>query len=388
MVSYYDVVILGGGVSGILGGIGLTERGIGVAVIEHRDNILSNLDHRVFAISKRSKDILDRFGIWKEGGNCCPIEDILIFDGNSSSTVHYNHKLVGNDPMGYVISGKELSLMLQCKAHKFNHITSTSYSTTEVKDGFIETSLLDGRKTSSRLVICAEGKGSRFLRKSHIRTLRYDYRQSCITCNVQHERHHRNIAIEHFFQGGPLAILPMYGGYHSSIVWTEKPEIAQMLLRLPVKEFEIELYRKCGEHTGYIEISGHRSCHQISMVLAERQYSKRSLLVGDALHSIHPVAGQGLNIGIRDVEAVVEILGEYHSLGSDIGQEFILEEIEKRRSLDNYSMAAITTAINSIFSSTSIIPKVVRSVAMSIVEMSPYIKKKLIAHAMGVSTIY
>ena len=388
MVNYYDAVILGGGVSGILGGIGLTELGIGVAVIENRDSILSNLDHRVFAISKRSKDVFDRFGVWREGGNYCPIEDIMIFDGNSSSTVHYNHTLVGDDPMGYVISGKELSLMLKCKAHRFNHITSTSYGTIEVKDGFIKTSLPNEKKTLSRLVICAEGKESKFLRKSHIRTLRYDYRQSCITCNIQHERHHRNTAIEHFFQGGPLAILPMHGGYHSSIVWTEKPEISQMLLRLPAKEFEVELYRKCGEHVGHIEVSGHRCCHKISMALAERQYSNRSLLLGDALHSIHPVAGQGLNIGIRDVEAAVEILGKYHSLGSDIGQEFVLEEIEKRRLLDNYSMATITTAINSIFSNNSMIPKVARSLAMSIVEMSPYIKKKLITHAMGVSTIF
>ncbi|ACZ48816.1 2-octaprenyl-3-methyl-6-methoxy-1,4-benzoquinol hydroxylase [Anaplasma centrale str. Israel] len=384
MVRYYDVVILGGGVNGILAGIGLTERGMKAAVVEQRDRVLSNLDHRVFAISKRSKDVFDRLGVWNCSGIYCPIEDILIFDDDSSSTVRYDHKLVGSDPMGYVISGKELSSMLQSKVNGFTHITSTSYGAIEAKDGFIETLLVNGEKISSRLVICAEGKGSKFLEKSHIKTMRYDYKQSCITCNVYHERHHRNIAIEHFFQGGPFAILPMYGGYHSSIIWTEKTEIAQMLLQLSDDEFETELQKKCG---GHVEVSGRRSCHQISMVLADRQYAKRSLLVGDALHSIHPVAGQGLNIGIRDVEAVVEILSAYHSLGSDIGQQFILEEIEKRRLLDNHSMSVITTVINSIFSSNSIIPKVARRFAMSVVEMSPHIKKKLITHAMGMSAI-
>ncbi|AXW84457.1 FAD-dependent monooxygenase [Anaplasma marginale] len=387
MVRYYDVVILGGGVNGILAGIGLTESGMKAAVVEQKDCVLSNLDHRVFAISKRSKDIFDRFGVWNHNGIYCPIEDILIFDGNSSSTVHYDHKLVGNDPMGYTISGKEISSMLQSKVNGFTHITSTSYGAIEAKGGFIETSLTNGEKISSRLVICAEGKGSKFLRKSHIGTLRYDYKQSCITCNVHHKQHHRNVAIEHFFQGGPFAILPMHGGYHSSIIWTEKTEIAQMLLQLSDDEFETELQKKCGEHIGCVEVIGRRSCHKISMVLADRQYAKRSLLLGDALHSIHPVAGQGLNIGIRDVEVAVEILSAYHSVGSDIGQQFILEEIEKRRLLDNYSMAAITTVVNSIFSSNSIIRKMARRVAMSIVEMSPCIKEKLITHAMGVSTM-
>ncbi|MCU7612314.1 FAD-dependent monooxygenase [Anaplasma capra] len=387
MVHYCDVVILGGGVNGVLTGIGLTKHGIKTAIIEQKGEILNNLEHRVFSISRKSKEIFECFGVWEKNGNYCPLEDILIFDGNGSPSIRYSHKLVGNEPMGYTITGKEILSILKKNTKEINLLTSTSYSSVDVDSGFIEISLSGGKKVISRLAICAEGKNSKFRQLQSIETFVHEYHQRCITCNIKHERPHRNIAIEHFFSSGPFAILPMYGGYDSSIVWTEKCETAKMILQLPIDEFESELYKKCGEHTGCIKINGKILGFPVSMVIAKRQYAERSILVGDAFHSIHPVAGQGLNVGIRDVAIVVEVLSKYYKLGSDIGQRFISKEIENRRLLDNYLMSLATFGINSIFSNKSTAIKTVRGFGMSIIEMLPSIKKRLITHAMGMSII-
>ncbi|MGN7661232.1 MAG: FAD-dependent monooxygenase [Anaplasma sp.] len=386
MTSYYDAVILGGGVNGVLAGAGLAQCGISSAIVEQKQDLLGNLENRVFAVSKKSKDIFTHFGVWQPCD--APIKDILIFDGNCSSSVHYNHRTVGEEPMGYIVSGGELSSMLRTKVHKLDKFTSSSYTSVAMRDGFLEVTLSDGKKLTAMLVICAEGKNSKFRAMAAIETLYYDYGQSCITCNVKHSEHHRNIAVEHFFQGGPFAILPMGGGHKSSIVWTEKSEIAALLAKLPPHEFEAELRKKCTEHLGKnVSVDGEVLCYPISMTLAKTQYARRALLVGDAFHCIHPIAGQGLNIGIRDIGATVEILGKYNSLGSDIGQDFVLQEIEDCRFIDNFSMSVATTGTNAIFSSRSTVFKVVRTAIMTAVEMSPLVKKELISHAMGISAM-
>ncbi|MGN7678852.1 MAG: FAD-dependent monooxygenase [Anaplasma sp.] len=386
MTSYYDAVILGGGVNGVLTGVGLAQCGISSAIIEQKQDLLSNLENRVFAISKKSKDIFTRFGVWQPCD--APIKDILIFDGNCSSLVHYDHRTVSEEPMGYIVSGGELSSVLRTKVHTFDKFTSASCTSVETRNGFSEVTLSDGRKLATMLVICAEGKNSKFRAMAAIETLHYDYGQSCITCNIKHGKHHRNTAVEHFFHGGPFAILPMSGGHKSSIVWTEKSEIAALLAKLPPHEFEAELRKKCVEHLGEnVSVDGEVFCYPISMTLAKTQRARRALLVGDAFHCIHPIAGQGLNMGIRDIGDTVEILGKYYSLGSDIGQDFVLREIEDCRLLDNFSMSAATTGTNAIFSSRSTVFKAVRTVIMAAVEMSPLVKKKLISHAMGISAI-
>ncbi|WP_248887222.1 FAD-dependent monooxygenase [Anaplasma phagocytophilum] len=386
MSNYYDVVILGGGINGVLCAIGLSHKDISVLVIEERDAILDGNQGRVYAFSKRSKEILENFSVWNEEIKSSHIDHIMIYDGNSCSSVHYDRVLVDNQPMGYVVEASEIVKFMHQKLN-FDVITSSYCKLFIVKDGFAEIYLSCGKKIYTKLVVCAEGKNSRFRNSSSLKTINYAFGQGFIVCNINHEKHHRNTAIEHFCTNGPFAILPMYGGYSSSIVWTEKYEMAQLIQNLPIEEFTKLLQEKCSDFLGKIEVNSKINCYKTSMSLLKKIFINRAIIIGDAAHAIHPVAGQGLNLGIRDVGILVEIIEKYNKLGSDMGQKFILQEIANRRLLDNVSMSLVTTGINSIFSSDSAILKVARRATMSMVEMSPTLKKMLMSHAMGISLI-
>ncbi|EOA61619.1 ubiquinone biosynthesis hydroxylase, UbiH/UbiF/VisC/COQ6 family protein [Anaplasma phagocytophilum str. ApWI1] len=386
MSNYYDVVILGGGINGVLCAIGLSHKDISVLVVEERDAILDGNQGRVYAFSKRSKEILENFSVWNDEIRSSPIDHIMIYDGNSCSSVHYDRVLVDDQPMGYVVEASEIAKFMHQKLN-FDVITSSSCKLFTVKDGFAEIYLSCGKKIYTKLVVCAEGKNSRFRNSLSLKTINYAFEQGFIVCNINHSKHHRNTAIEHFCTNGPFAILPMYGGYSSSIVWTEKYEMAQLIQNLPIEEFTKLLQEKCSDFLGKIEVNSKINCYKTSMSLLKKIFINRAIIIGDAAHAIHPVAGQGLNLGIRDVGILVEIIEKYHKLGSDIGQRFILQEIDNRRLLDNVSMSFVCTGINSIFSNDSAILKVARRATMSVVEMSPTLKKILMSHAMGISSI-
>ncbi|SBO14878.1 2-octaprenylphenol hydroxylase [Anaplasma phagocytophilum] len=386
MSNYYDVVILGGGINGVLCAIGLSHKDISVLVVEERDAILDGNQGRVYAFSKSSKEILENFSVWNDGIRSSPIDHIMIYDGNSCSSVHYDRVLVDDQPMGYVVEASEIAKFMHQKLN-FDVITSSSCKLFTVKDGFAEIYLSCGKKIYTKLVVCAEGKNSRFRNSLSLKTINYAFGQGFIVCNINHEKHHRNTAIEHFCTNGPSAILPMYGGYSSSIVWTEKYEMAQLIQNLPIEEFTKLLQEKFSDFLGKIEVNSKINCYKTSMSLLKKIFINRAIIIGDAAHAIHPIAGQGLNLGMRDVGVLVEIIEKYHKLGSDIGQKFILQEIDNRRLLDNVSMSFVCTGINSIFSNDSAILKVARRAAMSVVEMSPTLKKILMSHAMGISSI-
>ena len=383
---YYDVIVLGGGFNGVLCGIGLSRSGLSVLLVEKKEEILLGVEERVFALSKKSKSILEELDIWSDHLGCAPINHIMIYDGSSCSYVHYDYALVGSQPMGYIVEAKELAKSIRDKIG-FDVVTSDIYESIATKGGFIELRLSSGTMLRSRLVVCCEGKNSPLRDIMSIKTMKYDFNQSCFTCNVQHTKHHYNTAIEHFFPGGPFAVLPMRGGFTSSIVMTERSDVAEMLCKVPTQEFQIELEKKCSSFLGNVEITSGIHCFKISMVFSEKQYKGRVILLGDSYHAIHPIAGQGLNLGIRDVNVLVDVIRKYNSLGSDIGHEFILKEIENRRLLDNFSMSLITTGMNYVFTRSSTLIKIARRAIMSMVEMSPHVKKALIEHAMGISSI-
>ena len=379
-------MVLGSGLNGMLSSIGLCQAGLSVLVVEKREEILPGVEERVFAISKKSKDIIEPLKIWDDNIGSAPIKHIMIHDRDSYSYIHYDHALVCEEPMGYVVEARELAKSIK-KHIQFDVVTSDSCESVATRDGFAEVRLHSGNIIKTRLVVCGEGKNSSLRSVLSIKTINYDFQQSCLICNVNHKKNHCDTAIEHFFPGGPLAVLPMKGGFSSSIVLTEKSYIAEMLCKLSTEEFKKELEKKCSYFLGDIEVASRIHCFRISMVFSEKQYKGRVILLGDAWHAIHPIAGQGLNLGIRDSNVLVDVIKKYHMLGSDIGQEFVLKEIENRRLLDNFSMLFATAGINYIFARNSSLIKMGRRAIMSVVEMSPYIKKKLIEHAMGMSPI-
>ncbi|MBV0899712.1 MAG: 2-octaprenyl-6-methoxyphenyl hydroxylase [Wolbachia endosymbiont of Fragariocoptes setiger] len=378
---YYDAIISGGGLLGLITAISLNN--LSVAVIEKNNIPHKKNDNRAFAISQGSKQILENLGIWQLiGEEAEPILDILILEGNSPINVHYDHKMVGEEPMGYVIDNATIwNAINKNFLDKLKIYSPHSYKTISNHSGYVEVILENGEKLISSLFICAEGKYSKIPELFSIPVLKFNYQQSSIVCNVEHKLHHENLAIERFFPSGPFAVLPMKGGYTSSIVWTEKTEIAEMLMNLSIKEFTIEMEKR---FMSEVILKNKRKFYPLSFSFVRNLYKNRILLIGDAARSIHPIAGQGFNLGIRDVESTARHIIDAKFTGVDIGSEFVLRKISRERGFDSVTMALATDGLNRIFSNKMLCFKVLRNLGLMIVENSSFLKNRLIRHAMGI----
>lgn len=378
----YDVIISGGGLLGLITAIGLSCDSVSVAVIEKNSLPRVVDDNRAFAISQGSKKILEKLGIWQFiESEAEPILDICILD---AVTVHYNHKMVGEEPMGYVINNATIWNAINNNfLNKLNIYSPHSYKTIACDSGYVEVILDNNQELISSLLICAEGKNSKLPELFSIPTVKFDYKQSSIVFNVKHELHHQNLAVERFFPDGPFAILPMKGGYTSSIVWTEKSGISKMLMDLSEEEFIIELKKRFGSYLGEIKLEGERKLYPLSFAFAKKLYKGRVLLIGDAAHSIHPVAGQGLNLGIRDVESVIKHIVAAKASGIDVGSSYLLKKILRNRYFDSFTMALATDGLNRMFSNRIFCAKALRNLGLIAVENSNFLKKSFIRHAMG-----
>ena len=382
--KYYDVVILGAGINGILTAIILNQLSISVVLID-KNKILSSIPKdRVFALSKKSQEILDKFNIWNHIKEVCPILDILIKDEDCPIFVHYNYKSVSDDPMGYIVESKFLCNAFKKHIKKLDLYTECTYKSINTTDDLVKIELTNNTTLVTSLLISAEGKNSSLREMFDIPSINYDYSQSSIICNVKHTNHHNNVAIEHFFSGGPFAILPMYDGYRSSVVLTNKTYISNMLMQLSKKDFIVELEKKCSPYLKDIELDSSIKCFPLSLVFAKHIFKNRCLLIGDAAHSIHPIAGQGLNLGIRDIDKLASNIKSAKEYGIDIGSYHVLKNFSYDRYFDNFSMAVFTTCIDKIFSRKSCIAKATRRVGLAIAENSQTIKKFMIKHAMGI----
>ncbi|MGL9726564.1 MAG: FAD-dependent monooxygenase, partial [Wolbachia sp.] len=327
---------------------------------------------------------LEKLEIWQFlESEAEPILDICILDGDSPFIVHYDHKMISEEPMGYVIKSAIIwNVINNDFLHKLNIYFPRSYKTISCDEGYVEVTLDNDQKLISSLFICAEGKNSKLPELFSIPMINFNYKQNSMVFNVKHELYHQNLAVERFFPGGPFAILPMKGGYTSSIVWTEKSEISKMLMSLSEEEFIIELKKRFGSYLGEIELEGERRSYPLSFTFARKLHKSRILLIGDAAHSIHPVAGQGLNLGMRDVESVIKQITIAKASGIDVGSNYVLKKIARDRCFDNLIMAFATDGLNRIFSNRIFC---IRAFGLMVVESSDFLKKRFIRHAMGLS---
>ncbi|MDG7055978.1 MAG: 2-octaprenyl-6-methoxyphenyl hydroxylase [Wolbachia endosymbiont of Meromenopon meropis] len=381
----YDVIISGGGLLGFISAIALSHNSISVALIEK--NVLPRIidDDRAFAISQGSKKILEKLGIWQLIENKAePILDICVLDVNSPITVHFNYKMVGEEPMGYVVNINSIwSVINENFLNILNIYSPHSYKRIDCNARFVEVVLDDDRKLTASLFICAEGKNYKLPNLFSIPMIIFDYKQSSIVFNVEHELHHQNLAVEKFFPGGPFAILPMKGGYISSIVWTEKSKIVEMLMNLSEEEFIEEFRKRFGSYLGEIKLNNKKKSYPLSFAFAKKLYKDRVLLIGDTSHSIHPVAGQGLNLGIRDIESVVRHIVAAKNFGIDIGSSYLLKRVSRDRYFDNCTVALVTDALNRLFSNRTFCFKTVRNLGLIAVENLTLLKKYFIRYGMG-----
>jgi 2-octaprenyl-6-methoxyphenol hydroxylase len=390
MADDVELLITGSGLTGLLLGVACAGAGLTVVVVDRQEPTAmlgEQFDGRSSAISYSSRNVLDAIGLWADiAADAQPILEIRVADDNSPLFLHYNHRDLGADiPLGYIVANHMLRRALYERVSSIPNlallaplevrsISASRHSTTAA--------LPHGREIKARLLAAADGASSPLRRAAGIRTVGWRYPQAAIVTTVWHERPHRGIAVEHFLPAGPFAILPMTGN-RSSIVWTERAELVPRLIKLSEAEFAAELASRFGDFLGAVEPVGPRWAYQLALMLAQKYIGPRLALVGEAAHAIHPIAGQGLNLGIRDVAALAELLIDARRLGLDIGDEPILRRYQQWRRFDTLALAAVTDGLNRLFSHALQPVQLTRDLGLATMQRLPPLKRLLMRDAMG-----
>lgn len=392
----YDVIIIGGGLAGLslsclLGQI----KGLRVACID-RDAPQDQLamDERTTAISYGSAQILKRAEVWddleREG---CPIEDIEILDGNSPVLLQFLSTEVEDKAFGWIISNHHIRTTLMNKMNDLNtvdHLAPERVAGFEVNDENATVKLENGQKLSAKLVIGADGRMSSVRDFMDVDVRGWNYNQSAVVCFISHEHPHYNKAVEHFWPEGPFAILPMKdmdcGAHRSSLVFTEhrKRKNAPSLMDLNDDEFLVEVRKRFPENYGNVEvIDNKRKSYPLSLTHAAEYVAPRMVLVGDAAHGIHPIAGQGLNLGFRDLACITDLIEKAVQSKQDIGAFDLLQTYQRRRRPDNMAMVAVTDGLVRLFSNDLSAVKFLRRKGLRAVSKISKAKKFFMRRAMG-----
>lgn len=400
----FDLAVVGAGLNGSLLALASGEAGLATALIDRvplTSLTEAGFDGRTTAIAYTSQRLFAALGVWDDlAGHAEPIRDIRISDAGhdgrpSPLHLHFDHREAAPDsrdpaPMGWIVENRFLrSALLRRLADcpQVELVAPDEVIETDRDADRAELALKSGRRLRTRLIASAEGRFGSMREEAGIGARAWSYDQIAIVLVARHERPHRGVAQEKFLPGGPFAILPMRDGpdgeHRSSIVWTERADLARRLLELDPPRFQAEFARRFGDHLGRVEPAGPRWWHPLGLVHADRYTDTRLVLVGDAAHGIHPIAGQGYNLGVRDIAALVEVLVDAKRLGLDLGAADTLERYAQWRRADNFAMVAATDLLNRLFSNDIKPLRLVRDAGLAAVNRVPALRRFFVRHAMG-----
>jgi 2-octaprenyl-6-methoxyphenol hydroxylase len=390
----HDIAIIGAGPVGGALACRLAAAGRRVALIdvaplppmEHPD-----FDGRAYAIASGSKRLLDEAGLWDALPFApCPILDIRVTDGKpgrpaSPLQLHFDHAAVGEEPFGWIIEARALRIAINREVHGNPNISLLAPAkaivtqTAEAARVQIES----GPLLSARLVVAADGRGSKIRAAAGIPVTRISYKQSAVVCAIAHDKPHDGVALEHFLPGGPFAQLPMSATADhanlSAIVFTDKTEIVDRLGKLDDARFTQEVAKRLGPQLGGISLIGRRWTYPLSAMHAARYTAPRLALVGDAAHGIHPIAGQGLNLGLRDALALAGLI----DAADDPGGQAMLAAYQAARRPANLLMLAATDTLDRLFSTNFPPLRLARDLGLAAVDRMPRLKRRFMLTAMG-----
>lgn len=348
-------------------------------------------DPRASAIVAACRRLFQALGVWDEvAAEAQPILDMVVTDSRLEdatrpSFLTFAGEVEPGEPFAHMIENRNLiaALTTHAKAEGVDLRAGAVSGTAPGADG-IDVTFDDGSRLAARLVVAADGARSRLRRQAGIATHGWDYDQSGIVFNVAHERDHEGRAVEHFFPAGPFAILPLTGR-RSSLVWTERRSEAARLIALPEDEFQHELESRFGLELGAVRPLDKPRAFPLGYFVARSFIAERLALVGDAAHVIHPIAGQGLNLGLKDVAALAEVVVDAARLGLDIGQADVLERYQRWRRFDTMAMGVATNSLNMLFSNRSDLLRGLRDIGLGLVDRLPPLKSAFIRQAAGLT---
>jgi 2-octaprenyl-6-methoxyphenol hydroxylase len=388
-----EALIVGGGLVGMTLGSALASAGLPVAIVDRADPTATaapEFDGRATAIAHASTRVLQGIGLWEGvAPYASAINDIRVSDGDSLLFLHYDHREVGDEPLGHIIENRYLRLAMIDRVLSLDTLELLApmeiVDVTRASDGVVA-KLADGRHIRARLLLGCDGRNSSVREAAGIGVTRLPYNQTSIVCAVFHDRPHNNIAHERFLPGGPFAVLPMRdadGRHRSAVVWSERDDLVPALMALDETAFVSEMTPRFGDILGALELAGPRWSYPLSLSHAQSYIGQRLALIGDAAHAIHPIAGQGLNMGIRDIAALAEVIIDARRLGHDIGASNILTEYERWRRFDNMVLAVMTDVITRVFSNDIAPLRVARSMGLETVNRIAPLRRNFMRHAMG-----
>jgi len=394
MTAQRSIVIGGGAFAGL--GLALALRqGLGAEVpIIVADPALAtrpSRDPRATAIVAACRRLFDVIGVWNEiAENAQPILDMVVTDSNLDDATRpvfltFAGEVEPGEPFAHMVENRHLidALVRHAEAAQVD-LRATTVSTYDSRAGGISVTLGDGSVIDATLLIAADGARSKLRERAGIVTHGWDFDQSGIVVTVGHERDHSGRAEEHFLPAGPFAILPLTGK-RSSLVWTETRREATRITALAADEFLRELELRFGLHLGEIKVLDQPRAFPLSYFVARSFIGERLALVGDAAHVIHPIAGQGLNMGLKDVAALAEVIVDAARLGADFGAADALERYQRWRRFDTMAMGFATNSLNVLFSNKSTLLRSVRDIGLGIVDRLPPLKDVFIRQAAGLT---
>lgn len=395
MTQDADILIVGGGLNGPALALALAQTGFRVTVIDSQPlptHIDPGFDGRSYALALASRRLLQAIGVWDAvADHAQAMLEIKVTDGRAGEgpspwMMHFDHAEIEEGPMGHLVEDRHLrrGFLDALAARGIGHLAGETVVSQTVTPQGISVTLASGRSMTAAVLIGADGRGSGTATRAGIKRVAWGYDQTAIVCAVEHDLPHHGIAHQFFMPAGPLAILPLTGN-RSSVVWSETTARAGQIMALDDAGFLDALRPAFGSFLGQIRLVGARFTYPLGLTLAHRFVAPRVALVGDAAHGVHPIAGQGLNSGLRDVAALAEVLADARRRGEDIGSVQTLARYQQWRRFDATKLALTTDTFNRLFSNDNPLLRAARDVGMGLVNALPGLRRGAIREAAGLN---
>ena len=391
-----DIVIVGGGLNGPALALALAQTGRTVTILDAQSRPTlegASFDGRSYALALASKRLLQAIGVWDAvADQSQPMLDIKVSDGRAGEGagpffLHFDHREIEEGPMGYMLEDRFLRRALLGAMDREPRITQcfdARVETQAISPNGVSVTLADRTEHTARMLIGADGRSSGTASRAGIGRTGWGYGQTALVACVAHERPHEGVAHQFFMPPGPLAILPLPGN-RSSIVWSETDARAQEIHALNEADYLDVLRPRFGDFLGDISLEGARFTYPLNLTLANAFVGDRLALVGDAAHGMHPIAGQGLNAGLRDVGALAEVISDAANRGEDFASPLVLKRYQQWRRFDTATLAVATDGVNKLFSNDNPILRVGRDIGMGIVNAMPGLRRSFIREAAGLT---